>query len=154
MGPASGKPTPSTGTPAGTAEDAIRELNTQLVVVSSASDLAGWLARFTDDLVLMPPLPSTMSALIGKEALGSWARIVFGQFAIDETITTEEVEVMGDWGFTRGTYVSTATLKTGSELHHMSGKYLFVVRRQADGSWKYARGMWNLDLPAVAVTEE
>ena len=112
----------------------IRSLDAQLAAVSSEGDLAGWMALFTGDTVLMPPLPSNVPVLVGKEALRSWAQEVLGLFSIDETITTEEIQVVGDWGFSRGIYVSTATPKACGEPQQVSGRYMFIVRRQSDGS--------------------
>ncbi len=132
-------------------EAAIRNLDTRLVAASNASDLAGWLALFTDDMVLMLPNEPT---LIGKEAFRSWAQRAFEQFTFEETLTTEEAQVAGDWGFTRGTFETTVTPTAGGEPHRVSGKYLFVVKRQPDASWKYVRGLLSEDLPAAPVTEE
>lgn len=153
MASASDTPTPSAGTPDGSAETAIRELNARLALVSSRGELNAWLTLFTDDMILMPPLPSAIPPLAGKEALASWAGAVFEQFTIDETITTDEVEVIADWGLTRGSYASTVTHRSSGESHLVSGRFLFVVRRQADGSWKYRRGMWNTDLPTAAPSQ-
>lgn len=131
----------------------IRSLDARLAAVSSEGDLAGWMALFTDDTVLMPPLPSNVPALVGKKALRSWAQEVFDLFSIDETITTEEIQVVGDWGFSRGVYVSTAIPKAGDGPQQVSGRYMFIVRRQSDGSWKYVWGIWNLDQPTSTAAE-
>lgn len=139
-------PPPSAGSAAD--RDAICALNTRLAATSSAGDLPRWLDLFTDEMVLLPPLPASQPALAGKEALAAWAQAAFRSFVIDETITTDEVQLLGDLGFTRGTYRSTATPKAGGQSHLVSGRFLFVVRRLSDGSWKYLRGIWNSDLPA------
>jgi uncharacterized protein (TIGR02246 family) len=136
---------PSAGSAADS--DAIRALNQRLAAVSSAGDLPRWLDLFTDEMVLLPPLPAGQPALVGKEALAAWAQTAFRSFVIDETIMTDEVQLFGDLGFTRGTYRSTATPKAGGESHHVSGRFLFVVRRLPDGSWRYLRGIWNSDIP-------
>ena len=34
-----------------------------------------------------------------------------------------------------------------------SGKFLNIVRRQADGSWKSARVIWNAELTSAWITE-
>jgi ketosteroid isomerase-like protein len=71
--------------------------------------------------------------------------------------------VTGDWGFDRGTYTITPTPKVageaaegasieqseiGRELDYaQTGKYLWILKRQPDGSWKIARGMWSSNHP-------
>jgi ketosteroid isomerase-like protein len=58
-------------------------------------------------------------------------------------IFNEEVRVAGDWAYSRGTYSATLTPKAGGEPREDSGKYLTILERQSDGSWKIARDCFN-----------
>ena len=66
---------------------------------------------------------------------------------LEETWSSEEIVVAADWAFTRGTYSSTFTPRAGGEPVQENGKSLWILERQADGSWKYARAIWNSDNP-------
>jgi uncharacterized protein (TIGR02246 family) len=121
---------------------AIRNLHDQTAAASNAGDLA---RLFTDDAIMMSP---NEQALVGKEAIHTWAQGLFDQFTLEETVTTEEIRVAGDWAFLRGTYTFTITPKAEGEPQEETSKCIHIVQRQPDGSWKNARLMWNSDQPA------
>jgi ketosteroid isomerase-like protein len=58
-------------------------------------------------------------------------------------ITNEEVQVSGDLAFARGTYAATVTPKAGGEETFIDGKYMTILKRQTDGSWKIHRDIFN-----------
>jgi ketosteroid isomerase-like protein len=39
------------------------------------------------------------------------------------------------------------TPKSGSESMQDIGKYMAILEKQADGSWKYTHFIWNTDIP-------
>ncbi len=126
----------------------------------NAGDLEAYLAVFAEDAVSMPP---NEPPVVGKEAFRVWAQGLFGQFSFEETMSSEEVVVTGDWGFDRGTYTIRPTPKVarepvegtsieqpeiGRELDYaQTGKYLWILKRQPDGSCKIARDMWSSNHP-------
>ena len=59
----------------------------------------------------------------------------------------EEIEVAGDWAFSRGTYTFTGTKKAGGKPIQIIGKFIHILKRQPDGSWKLTRDCWNHDKP-------
>jgi len=126
---------------------AIRNLHDQTAAASNAGDLA---RLFTDDAIMMLP---NEPALVGREAIHTWAQGLFDQFTLEETVTTEEIQVAGDWAFLRGTYTFTMTPKPEGETQEETGKCVHIVQRQPDGSWKNTRLMWNSDQPAVSATD-
>ena len=132
--------------PAKHAEDAvaIERITKDWSTAWHAGDWAGVVALYTDDAVLMP---ENQPAVIGKEAIRSLYRSVFNEFTFTGSGATQEVEVAGDWGFFRSTYTMVATPKAGGEPIEDVGKWLVIVRRQPDGSWKIARLIANSDQP-------
>jgi ketosteroid isomerase-like protein len=52
-----------------------------------------------------------------------------------------------DPAFERGRYDITIAPRAGGEAMDDIGKYITVYQRQADGSWKIARDIWNSDRP-------
>ena len=111
---------------------------------ANAGDAAALAALHTDDAIRMPP---NEPSVIGKEAITAWFQTRFEQFTQKLTLSSEEGEVAGDWAFRRGTYTSAATPKAGGEPIQDDGKYLVIMQKQPDGSWKTFRAIWNSDNP-------
>jgi ketosteroid isomerase-like protein len=65
-------------------------------------------------------------------------------------ITNKEARVSGDLGLLRGTYTLSMVPKVGGETTEFDGKYLTVFERQADGSWKIARDIFNSNVPETS----
>ncbi|MFH1964519.1 MAG: hypothetical protein ABIJ42_03165, partial [Acidobacteriota bacterium] len=53
----------------------------------------------------------------------------------------------GDWGYCRGSWSGTRIPKAGGDPIHVTGKWMDIRERQADGSWKLSRGSGNPDQP-------
>ena len=53
-------------------------------------------------------------------------------------INTGEVRILGDWAYSHGMYTFDLVPKAGGETMSISGKFLDILKRQADGSWKMA----------------
>lgn len=108
-------------------------------------DIDGLLASYTDDIVSMPPDRPT---IVGKAALRSYYEEAYAQLSIEAlAMTPEETHVAGDWAFSRGKFEETV-VPVGGEPFDVIGKFLFVYHREADGSWKIARLIGNLDTPS------
>ena len=114
------------------------------VSASNAGDATALTALFTDDAVLMPGNAPTAS---GKEAIQAFYQSRFDQFTLELAASQAEAEGAGEWAFARGTYTIKLTPKAGGEPIEYSGKYMNISKRQADGSWKMARHIWNSDKP-------
>jgi ketosteroid isomerase-like protein len=55
----------------------------------------------------------------------------------------KDVTVTGGWAFEWGTFTASYVEAAGGEEKPLRGKLLRVLKKQADGSWKVAIGMWN-----------
>lgn len=76
----------------------------------------------------------------GREEIETIARRVFKAVeVIDLGIVSDEVVIMGDWAFSRGSY--EALLRVGAQDIHRQGNVLAVLRRQTDGSRRIFREM-------------
>ena len=111
--------------------EAIHALREAWVAADIASDLDGVMAVFTDDVVIMV---AEVPTLIGKEAVRSWYPLGYGG---EYEMSSDEVVVAGGWAFDQGTFTSDGE----------AGRYLGILQRQTDGSWKYARVMGIDDPP-------
>jgi uncharacterized protein (TIGR02246 family) len=98
----------------------------------------------TDALVLYP----NQSAVAGRIAIVAYFKSFFAEFAQkDFELTSAEIEIVGPWAFDRGTYRWRAVPHAGGDPIADYGKYLVILQRQTDGSWKVARDMDNSDRP-------
>lgn len=98
---------------------------------------------YAADAVAYPP---NMPVAVGQAAARDvWAGgFADSTYAISWKTTTARVAASGDMGFTAGTYQESYRGADGNPVT-MTGKYLCVWAKQADGSWKATNDMWNAD---------
>jgi ketosteroid isomerase-like protein len=102
--------------------------------------------QMASDVVMMGP---NMAAVSGAEAASAAMKQFFDAFSIQIQYSSEEIVVAGDLGYDRGTYRQTLTPKAGGTPMPESGKYLWIYRRDSDGSWKQSRVVWNSSDPTA-----
>lgn len=100
--------------------------------------------QMADDAVLLAPdtpiaqgKEAIRSAIAGLEALPG--------FRVSWTPVTADVGSGGDLGYTRGTYDMSFDGPDGAM--NVTGKYLTVWKKQADGTWMVVADMFNADAP-------
>ena len=143
-------PTPKPPTQAEIAA-AIDGVRREYAAAVNAGDAAAVAALFTDDAVgMLPNAPAAM----GKEAIQSNLQSRFDQFTYELVNSQGEAVGAGNWAFSRGAYTLKATPKAGGKAIEDSGKYLNILERQSDGSWKIARHIWNSDKPLPGATKK
>lgn len=123
---------------------AIRKIFDQYKFAWESEDLDLFISLWTDDAMEMVP---GRPALVGKEQMVEMWRPFFDKFIMKLPMPPKEIVVAGDWAFCRGTYVFSVTPKAGGDTVERAGKYLSILERQADGSWKIARECFNYDAP-------
>jgi len=106
----------------------------------NAGDVSAKMRLYTADAVLLPPRGPAVS---GHQAIRVWHEAIFKKETSQILSKVEEIQTFGEWGFARGTSSGTITSKAGGQRRNSTEKWLVLVRRQADGSWKIARDMWN-----------
>jgi ketosteroid isomerase-like protein len=79
----------------------------------------------------------------GGDSVATLMREFHDAFAVQVEYNSQEIVVFGDWAFDRGTERYTLTPKAGGAPIRKSGNYLYLYQRQADGSWKQSRVIWN-----------
>jgi uncharacterized protein (TIGR02246 family) len=105
-----------------------------------AKDIDRLVSLVTDDVVFLPPGGPPIK---GREAVGELYRSLFTQFDVEQAAQTEETEVAGDWAFSWGAETMTLAPRGGGAPVSLQGKGLTILRRQPDGTWKFARGINN-----------
>lgn len=135
--------TTSTQIPSPQSDDkqTIQRLTEDWVAALRRKDIACLTSMITEDVVFLPPgLPPVR----GKQEVAAMYNRFFPQFSsVEQTVSVEDVEVAGDWAFTWGTESLVLVPQTGGTRIRMQGKGMSILRRQADGSWKFARGINN-----------
>jgi uncharacterized protein (TIGR02246 family) len=106
----------------------------------NAGDIDRWVALWTDDGVQMPP---DEPPVVGKEKIRARNGAGLQKFKFDMSITNQEIQTAGDLAYARGTYKATLTPKQGGTSIPIDGKYMTILTRQPDGSWKIHRDIFN-----------
>ncbi|HZR28395.1 MAG TPA: DUF4440 domain-containing protein [Terriglobales bacterium] len=104
--------------------------------------MEGWLSFFSEDTAnIIPGKPVTFSKADMREQLTStWnpnATLKWQPVKVD-------VSASGDLAYTIGTWQLTGKSRKGDPIS-MTGKYMTVWKKQADGSWKVVADMGNAD---------
>jgi uncharacterized protein (TIGR02246 family) len=123
---------------------AIKKMLKRFADIINAGDLEGWISLWVDDGIQMFP---GAPARIGKQQIRAGMKPAFDQFNLKMIINNEELRVSGNLGFARGTYTEFLIPKAGGETEKYDGKYLTILEKQSDGSWKVARDCFNSNVP-------
>lgn len=114
-------------------EQAIRDVVATWMRASRSGDTATVLSLMTQDVVFMVP---------GREPFGREAFEAAASAAnaaqIDGTSEIVELQVLGDWAFTRNRIDLTVTPPVGEPMRR-SGYTLTLFRKELDGRWRLAR---------------
>ena len=149
------RPAPGASAPAASAEGqplaaadmaAIRATDSAFARAAGAGDAAAVAAMYLADARLMPP---NRRPIEGREAIQKFWGGLLGGYQLRFDVAAEEIEGRGDLAYARGRYTldGTPKAKDAAPLHD-EGKFLEVLRRQPDGTWRYAVDMYSSDLPA------
>jgi uncharacterized protein (TIGR02246 family) len=137
----------SAAAPAGlSAEDeaAVRAVDTEWARAATAGDGSALAALYASDATL---LPSNEPVVTGEAVKKYWVDFTNG-FSGPTEMTTTSVEGRGDLAYLVGTITQTLTpKKAGAKALHYDGKYVTVVKKQPDGSWKIIYDIWNENAP-------
>lgn len=106
----------------------------------SAAQSAAVLPLFEEDAVIMPGLgtsPARGRAAISQFWFPAGPPTVITRFEHQ----IDAIETHGDLGFVSGRQRLDFTY--GPSATRQEGNYMFVARRQGDGSWRIRRMIWN-----------
>ena len=124
---------------------AIAAINKKFMEDVNLGNAAAGAAAYTDNAILMPP---NHSPLEGKQAIEKYLTEIASQFqASNFQLSILEVDVQGDTTIVRGTYSANFTIPGVEAPMEDRGKTLQIWKKQADGSWKIHRDIWNSNMP-------
>ena len=96
------------------------------------------------DLIGMPP---NEAPVVGIEASRTWWQQGFDAGTSVFKATQQELEIRDDRAMDRFTWTMDFTPTGGGDTAHDQGTCVWLWRREADGTWKIARAIWNSDNP-------
>jgi uncharacterized protein (TIGR02246 family) len=128
----------------GAVRAAIEKQNAAFSAAFARGDAAALAAAYTDDAIVLPPDAEMVRGKAGIEAL--WKGLISAG-AKSLALTTVDVQSSGALAVETGTGILKIQ-PSGAAEQTQSAKYVVVWKRQADGSWKLHRDMWNA-LPAA-----
>jgi uncharacterized protein (TIGR02246 family) len=109
-------------------------------------DAAAAAAIYDADAMYMP---QGSKAFVGRPAIQSSFEATVAQVAFSKVaFTVQDVSLSGDLAVETGRYAYIATPKGGRPMP-ASGKYVVVLRKLPDGSWKVYRDIDNEDAPSA-----
>ena len=121
---------------------AIRESSEKFAQDVLKKDYAAAASLYTDDAVLMQP---NGPAVTGRAAIQQWMEGLPPVSAF--TVNAQGMESAGELAHVWGSYALTMTPPGPPGPVNEAGKYLEIRHKQADGSWKITRDIWNSDTP-------
>jgi len=127
----------------------VYELWNEYATAANDGDMERWISLWIDDGIQMPP---GVPRRVGKEEIRREMQPLFDHFNMSKMIIqTEEVRILGDRAYSHGTYECEMTPKEGGETRSYSGKFLDILEKQVDGSWKIAIDCHNYNMPSESV---
>ena len=115
---------------------AAQTMTTAMSAAVGAGDVAGLVAPYAPDAMLMPP---AMPPVHGADQIRQFYHEMMS-VKVNLTLTQQTADGSGDFMYTSGTYrYQEQAPATGTE----DGKYLMVFRRGPDGTWKIVAEGWS-----------
>lgn len=118
----------------------ITEISAARAKAFNEGNAEGIAEHFTNDAWLMAP---EKSALRGKDAVKSYYQSIFDEYGTKLESHYDEVELSGDIAYGRGFARVTLFPKKGGDSIVSTAKYLNILQKQADSSWKTTHDIWN-----------
>lgn len=118
---------------------AIEKANTQFSKAFEQGDSKALANMYTSDAIAFPP---DSQMIEGNEAIGEFWETTRNSGVTSATPTTLDVGRDGDIAYEVGKVFLTIQSE-GKQPTKAAAKYVVVWKRQADGSWKLHRDIWN-----------
>ena len=125
-------------------ERGIRAVDSAFAASANAGDVEGVVATYAENASLLAPnLPPQK----GREAIKSFWGGFLDAYSVRFEVASDTIEGRGDLAYNRGHYRFTAVPKAkGAPGVADEGKFIEILRKQPDGSWKYVLDMYSSNL--------
>lgn len=116
------------------------QMNRDFAAALNARDAKAAAALYTEDAVLIPPGEPMVR---GRRAIEDYWRGAIESGGIrDVSVETMDAQSSGSLGYETGSFVLTADGPDGRPVVDR-GRYVELLRRDADGTWRSTHGIWN-----------
>lgn len=121
--------------------DSVKSLILRALEVIRSDKFDEYFELFSDDAVWMMP---SRYGDVNKDAARSFYRFT-SKFRFDQTSSIDELVIADDWAFVRVSFDGYLRPKAedGSPPLRSVSRHIWILKRQADSSWKIARDIWN-----------
>lgn len=120
------------------AAGAIAQLHQDWVAAVRRGDAEGLRDLVTADYEVWPNGAPPMQ---GPDATVAGMAAALAKYVVEQAFDSTELVVAGDWAFERGVESVRATPREGGPSVSRSQRAFLILRRDAVGRWRYARGM-------------
>jgi uncharacterized protein (TIGR02246 family) len=111
---------------------------------ANAGDAAGVAAVYASDASLLPP---NLPVQRGRNAIRAFWGGLLDAYTVKFEISPDIIEGRGDLAYNMGRYRFTAVPKSQSAPGIADeGKFVEILKKQPDGTWKYAVDIYNSNL--------
>jgi uncharacterized protein (TIGR02246 family) len=126
-------------------EAAIRDMSIEWMNAANAKDVERMLGSYTDDTSLYPP---NLAIVTGKEAIRTYYSQVLESpgFVASLEITNVGISSAGDLAYSTGTSETTVNDAQGNPVT-VREKWVAILKKQPDGTWKSVLDIWNSNEP-------
>lgn len=121
---------------------AVNALRSKFEATFNSGEIANMTALYTADAVVAENHSPT---LVGRDAVLKYYGDMFAQVTVKIQLTAEETKTFGDHAYDRGRVTFTVTPKApgAQPLPTESGRYLVLLRKEADGQWRASHDFGN-----------
>ena len=124
--------------------DAIRAVDSSFAVAANAGSADSIAAVYATNAALLPP---NMPPQKGRTAIRAFWGGFFEAYTVRFEINSDVVEGRGDLAYNMGHYRFSAVPKAKANPGVADeGKFLEILKKQSDGSWKYVVDMYSSNL--------
>ena len=133
-------------------EQAVRDQDAQWSKAAESRDLEKLLSFYADDAIV---LPAHAAIATTKDSIRNVFQKLLSIPGVALSWKPTKVTVAGsvDLAYSTGAYQMSAPDDSGKSSIDR-GKYVAVWKKQADGNWKVAVDIWNIDLPLPAPSDK
>lgn len=130
----------------------IYELWNEYAAALLDGDPERWMSLWVDGGIQMRP---DTPRCVGKQQIHKKMQPLFDLCDTSNMIIhAEEVRILGNWAYSYGTFKFEMTTKEGGKTTSYTGKFLDILEKQVDGSWKIAIDCHNYNEPYELSTGE
>jgi uncharacterized protein (TIGR02246 family) len=100
------------------------------------------LSLWQTDGILLPPYRTQNH---GKDEIREYIEVQVIQFGSEFSINPDIVRVLGEYAYSFGSFYSTVMPKVEGVTKPICGKFLSILKKQSDGSWKILADCFNYE---------